>query len=348
MIVLGIESSCDETAVALVDDKKHIISHIIFSQFDAHRLYGGVVPEIAARNHLDHLDRLLKQLFKESQLTFDEIDGIAATSGPGLIGGVIVGLMTAKTLALVHDKPFIAINHLEGHALTPRLSHDVSFPYLLLLVSGGHTQLIIVEDVGKYTKLGTTLDDAVGEAFDKTAKILDIGYPGGPLIEQHAAKGNPKRFALPRPLKGKDSCDFSLSGLKTAVKYLYDREKDNFITDDVNDLCASFQQAISDVLTDRCKRAFKQFKQRYPQGKHFVIAGGVASNSFIRDNLRNLSEENNLFFIAPPKELCTDNGAMIAWAGIERLQRGLTNSLNTKPRPRWPLEELTNIGNINA
>ncbi len=332
-VVLGIETSCDETAAALVDADRHVLAERVLSQLAEHRLYGGVVPEIAARAHLDHLDGLIRDCMAEAKLGFADLAGIAATAGPGLIGGVIVGATMAKAIALAHDLPFIAVNHLEGHALTARLTDNVAFPYLLLLVSGGHCQLLSVEDVGAYRRLGTTIDDAVGEAFDKTAKLLGLGFPGGPAVERAALKGNPQRFELPRPMLGRPGCDFSFAGLKTAVRQTVER-LGNPTEQDAADVAASFQVAVGDVLVDRCKRAIALFAERHKGPVNLVIAGGVASNAYLRRRLSTLNARR----IAPPPRLCTDNAAMIAWAGQERLQRGLTDALDVAPRPRWPLD----------
>ena len=340
--VLGIETSCDETAVAVVTEDKQILSHIVLSQLEEHKPYGGVVPEIAARSHMEHLDRLIKQAMQDADLDFKDLDAIAATTGPGLIGGVIVGTMTAKAIASVTSKPFISVNHLEGHALTVRLTNDVPFPYLLLLVSGGHCQILIVEGVGKYTCLGTTLDDAVGEAFDKVAKMLGLGYPGGPLVEQYASKGDHRRFTFPQPLKGRAGCNFSFSGLKTAVKRQVDALCEAGVTEqDKYDICASFQYTVEAVITDRLKYGIKVFKEKYPEGKHIVVAGGVAANQCLRSAIEKLAENSFMECVAPPLPLCTDNGAMIAWVGVERLKLGLTDSLDIAPRARWPLAELS-------
>lgn len=341
MLVLGIETSCDETAAAVLSGDKRILSNVVLSQIEEHQPYGGVVPEIAARSHLDHIDRIIKSAMVNANVTFPELDGIAVTTGPGLIGGVMVGVMSAKAIAMAHNKPFIAINHLEGHALTARLSEDIAFPYLLLLVSGGHCQILAVEGVGNFTLYGKTLDDAVGEAFDKSAKMLGIPYPGGPNLEAEAVNGNPDRFPLPRPLKGKPNCDFSFSGLKTAVRVTVETLPDGPLSDeDRADLSASFQNAAADVLADRCKRAIKRFKQDHGEGHSLVVGGGVAANKHIRATLTNLCEDEDMHFAAPPIHLCTDNAAMIAWAGLERLKLGITNSLDTIVRPRWPLESL--------
>jgi N6-L-threonylcarbamoyladenine synthase len=342
MIILGIETSCDETAAAVVTDRgdHRILANIVHSQLDEHRPYGGVVPEIAARAHLDLLDPLIRRALAQSGIGFGKLDGIAFTGGPGLIGGVIVGTMTAKAIALVHDLPLLAVNHLEGHALTARLTDDVAFPYLLLLVSGGHCQLLIVEGVGRYRRLGTTIDDAAGEAFDKSAKLLGLGYPGGPQIERAAAAGDATRFALPRPMKGRAGCDFSFSGLKTAVRLAVERlgGTDALAPEDVADLAAALQAAIGEAIADRTSRAIAVFHQAHRDGSTLVVAGGVAANTALRHSLATLASTAGLAFVAPPLALCTDNAAMIAWAGLERLRLGLTDPLDFAPRPRWPLD----------
>ncbi len=336
--VLGIETSCDETAAAIVTSDRRILANVVLSQLEDHAPYGGVVPEIAARAHLDHLSRLVSQALDEAGMRVDQLDGIAATGGPGLIGGVIVGVMMAKGLAAAHDLPFLAVNHLEGHALTARLTDDVAFPFLLLLVSGGHCQLLIVEGVGRYRRLGTTIDDAVGEAFDKSAKLMGLGYPGGPRVEAAARGGNAKRFDLPRPMLGRPDCDFSFSGLKTAVRRALESLGEVPSASDIADLCAALQSAAADVLADRTARAITQYRAIQPQGGTLVVAGGVAANLAIRARLTGLAEANGLGFVAPPIKLCTDNAAMIAWAGLERLQLGLIDGLDFAPRPRWPLD----------
>ncbi|MFN3348917.1 tRNA (adenosine(37)-N6)-threonylcarbamoyltransferase complex transferase subunit TsaD [Pseudorhodoplanes sp.] len=341
--MLGIETTCDETAAAIVerdtDRRGRILSNIVLSQTDEHAAFGGVVPEIAARAHVEVLDLLIAQAMAEAQCSFDALDGIAAAAGPGLIGGVIVGLTTAKALALVHRTPLIAVNHLEAHALTARLTDGVDFPYCLFLASGGHTQIVAVRGVGDYALLGNTMDDAVGEAFDKTAKLLGLGYPGGPEVERRAALGNPQRFALPRPMQHRREPDFSLSGLKTAVRL--EAERIAPLSDqDVADLCASFQQAIVDTVYDRLRAGLRRFRERYGAPNALVAAGGVAANQSIRQTLQRLTDEQDIALIVPPPALCTDNGAMIAWAGAERLACGLTDPLDVAPRARWPLEAI--------
>ncbi|MGE0152613.1 MAG: tRNA (adenosine(37)-N6)-threonylcarbamoyltransferase complex transferase subunit TsaD [Reyranellaceae bacterium] len=336
-IVLGLETSCDETAAALVDGDRRILAERLLSQVGEHRPFGGVVPEIAARAHLDHLDRLIGETMAEAGLGFADLAAVAATAGPGLIGGVIVGVTTAKAIALAHGLPFIGVNHLEGHALTARLTDDVAFPYLLLLVSGGHCQLLAVEGVGRYRRLGTTIDDAVGEAFDKTAKLLGLGFPGGPAVEQAALKGHAGRFPLPRPMLGRPGCDFSLAGLKTAVRLAAEKLGEPS-AQDVADLCAAFQLAVGDVLVDRCRNALAAFAQAHPGPVRLVVAGGVAANRYLRDRLQELVRQAEAELIAPPPRLCTDNAAMIAWAGLERLRLGQVDALDLAPRPRWPLD----------
>lgn len=337
MLVLGIETSCDETAAAVVRDDRTILADVILSQISEHRAYGGVVPEIAARAHLDHLDGLISEALRQSGHRLQDMAAFAASAGPGLIGGLMVGATTAKALALVMDKPFIAVNHLEGHALSARLSPGIDFPYLLLLVSGGHCQLLSVEGPGAYRRLGATVDDAAGEAFDKVAKLLDLGYPGGPAVEQAARLGNPCRFPLPRPMKGRPSCDFSFSGLKNAVRLLV-RELGQLTDQDKADMAASFQMAVSEAIADRTKRALELFEERHPCCRQLVVAGGVAANSLLRETLRQTADQGGFTLTAPPLRLCTDNAAMIAWAGLERLQSGNSDPLDFAPRPRWPLD----------
>ena len=343
MIVLGIETTCDETAAALVsrdaDGRGQILSNIVLSQTDEHAAFGGVVPEIAARAHVEVLDLLVARALDEAQCDLADVDGIAAAAGPGLIGGVIVGLTTAKALALVNRTPLIAVNHLEAHALTARLTEAVDFPYCLFLASGGHTQIVAVRGVGDYVLLGNTMDDAIGEAFDKTAKLLGLPYPGGPQVEQEAKRGDPHRFALPRPLKGRREPDFSLSGLKTALRL--EAERIAPLNDrDVADLCASFQQAIVDLIHDRLRMGLRVFTERYGKPNGLVAAGGVAANQAVRGVLQRLAQNAGIPLMMPPPALCTDNGAMIAWAGAERLAAGLTDTLDVAPRARWPLEQV--------
>ena len=331
-IVLGIESSCDETAAALVTGERTILAQRIASQDEAHRPYGGVVPEIAARAHVERLTPLIEETLAIAGMRLADVDAIAATAGPGLIGGVMVGLVTAKALAMAVDKPLIAINHLEGHALSPRLADaSLDFPYLLLLVSGGHCQLLVVEGVGQYRRLATTIDDALGEAFDKSAKILGLSYPGGPALEILAGQGDPKAVPLPRPLLGSNEPHFSFAGLKSAVM----RAKQGGVAYSDADIAASFQQAAIDCVIDRTTRALASAGAV----NALVVAGGVAANRSVRAALEQLGLRHGLRFVAPPLPLCTDNAAMIAWAGIERLALGQRDPLDIAPRPRWPLDE---------
>ncbi|MGH6854228.1 MAG: tRNA (adenosine(37)-N6)-threonylcarbamoyltransferase complex transferase subunit TsaD [Aestuariivirga sp.] len=342
--ILGIETSCDETAAAVVrhnaDGSGAILSNVVRSQIKDHAPYGGVVPEIAARAHVTVLDRLVKQALAGSHLEFRDMDAIAATAGPGLLGGVIVGLTTAKAIALAHGKPLLAINHLEGHALSSRLIGPCAFPYLLLLISGGHTQFQIVEGVGRYSRLGTTIDDALGEAFDKVAKLVGLGYPGGPEVEVRARKGNGRRFDFPRPLKGRKDCNFSFSGLKTAVRETV-QDISPLADTDVADLCASFQVAVAETMQDRLARAIELFRELYPDvaAPSLVVAGGVAANAALKAVFEAQARVHGFSLIVPPPVLCTDNAAMIAWAGAERLALGLVDDLDAKARARWPLDQ---------
>ncbi len=341
MKILGIETSCDETAVAIVqahiDPAQRILSNVVFSQIEQHKDYGGVVPELAARAHLEYLTPTLQQSLKVANLSLEDMDAIAVTAGPGLIGGVLVGLMTAKAIAMALDKPFLAINHLEGHALTPRLSHDVPFPYLLLLVSGGHCQFVEVKGLGDYHILGSTIDDAAGEAFDKVAQLMNLDYPGGPSLEKAARNGNPQRFNLPRPLKGRQGCDLSFSGLKTAARMAF-QGLDFPTPQDINDVAACFQLAVVETLMNRAEHALQMLSAPVD---HFVVAGGVAANQALRSQLSNLCQQRHLTFVAPPISLCTDNAAMIAWAGLERFSMGYKSDLDIGPRPRWPLSDIS-------
>jgi len=341
MRVLGIETTCDETAAAVVSlspgGHGDILSNEVMSQIAQHAAYGGVVPEIAARAHLDVLDRLVGRALADAGLRLDQIDGVAAAAGPGLIGGVIVGLTFGKALALAAGKPFIGVNHLEAHALTARLTDGVDFPYLLLLVSGGHTQLLSVRGVGDYRRIGTTIDDAIGEAFDKVAKMLGLPYPGGPQVEKQALNGDPQRFEFPRPMLRRPGADFSFSGLKTAVRLEVERIAP-LRPHDVADVCASFQAAVVDVVIDRIRGALRIFRQQDGDPRALVVAGGVAANGAIRRALGRFAGESGLNLIMPSPALCTDNGAMIAWAGIERLRRGMIDGMDFPARPRWPLD----------
>ncbi|MEM9045709.1 MAG: tRNA (adenosine(37)-N6)-threonylcarbamoyltransferase complex transferase subunit TsaD [Pseudomonadota bacterium] len=346
-VVLGLEASCDETAAAVVrgipDGSATVLSNAVFGQEDLHAGFGGVVPEIAARAHAERADLVVIRALEEAKMGLDDLDAIAVTAGPGLIGGVIAGVMTAKGIAAATGLPLIGVNHLEGHALTPRLTDGVTYPYLLLLASGGHCQLLSVEALGKYRRIGGTIDDAPGEAFDKTARLLGLGFPGGPEVERWARLGDPCRFDFPRPLLERPGCDMSFSGLKTAVARacgklvaaqggLYER--------DISDLSAAFQEAVRDVLGLKTGRAMALFRQRFPELDKPVIAvaGGVAANGALRAELGRRARKSGFDLIAPPLDLCTDNGAMIAWAGLERLVSG-QDLVAVTPRPRWPLDE---------
>lgn len=340
LTVLGIETSCDETAAAVVrgcaPGPGEILSNVIASQIEEHTPYGGVVPEIAARAHVELLDRVIERALAEAGVSLGELDGIAATAGPGLIGGVAVGLTMAKGLALAAGKPLVALNHLEAHALTARLTSGVAFPFLLLLVSGGHCQLLVCEGVGKYTRLGTTIDDAAGEAFDKTAKLLGLGFPGGPAIEKTAMSGVPRRFRFPRPMVDAEGFDFSFSGLKTAVRRAVETADLNEQT--VRDLAASFQAAAVDVLVERSAKAMRAMGVRWPAIQRLVVAGGVAANKRLSALLARAAADVGFELTIAPVRLCTDNGAMVAWAGLERLELGLVDELAAAPRARWPLD----------
>jgi N6-L-threonylcarbamoyladenine synthase len=341
VLVLGIETTCDETAAAVVERKAdgsgRILSNVVRSQTEEHARFGGVVPEIAARAHVDLLDGIIDRAMKDAGVGYEQLSAVAAAAGPGLIGGVIVGLTTAKAIAMVHNTPLIAVNHLEAHALTPRLTTALAFPYCLFLASGGHTQIVAVAGVGQYTRLGTTLDDAMGEAFDKVAKMLGLPYPGGPQVERMADGGDPARFAFPRPMLGRADANFSLSGLKTAV-----RNEASKLTPlepkDISDLCASFQAAVLESTADRLSVGLKLFEEIYGPPRALVAAGGVAANRAIRSALQDVAAKAQTTLIIPPPALCTDNGAMIAWAGAERLALGLLDTMEAPPRARWLLD----------
>ncbi|MCZ6764159.1 MAG: tRNA (adenosine(37)-N6)-threonylcarbamoyltransferase complex transferase subunit TsaD [Alphaproteobacteria bacterium] len=346
MKILGIETSCDETAAAVVTTQGNtaptIAANCLLSQVDDHQLYGGVVPEIAARAHLERLDGLIAHTMDQAGLGYADLDGVAATAGPGLIGGVLVGVMTAKAIAAVHDLAFIAVNHLEAHALTARLVEPLDFPYLLLLVSGGHCQILVARGVGDYQRLGGTLDDAAGEAFDKVAKLLGLAQPGGPSVERIAAIGDPERFALPRPLRGRAGCDFSFSGLKTAVRHLVVEKLGDAPSDrDKADIAAAFQTAVADIVADRLGHACRMVADLQLAPLPLVVAGGVAANGQLRARLANVADQAAEIdrLVVPPPELCTDNGAMVAWAGHENLVLGRVSGLDMEPRPRWPLTD---------
>ncbi len=335
--ILGIETSCDDTAIAIVDSERKILSNIVINQNNYHKQFGGIVPEIAARAHLNFISKALEKSLKKSKKKLNDIDLICATAGPGLIGGLIVGTTFAKTLSWSLKKPYVAVNHLEGHALTARLQSNIPYPYLLLLVSGGHTQLIVVKNCGDYQRISTTLDDAVGETFDKGAKMLALPFPGGPEIEKCGKKGNDKSFELPRPMIKSSNPNFSFSGLKTAFSKLVSNTD---VKKNRNDLAASLEKAITDCIIDRTKFGIKLFKKMNlkTQKIRLVVAGGVASNSKIRTELKRLTSNEDIDFFAPPLDLCTDNGAMIAWAGFERFKKFGPSNLNFKTKPRWPLD----------
>jgi N6-L-threonylcarbamoyladenine synthase len=342
MLVLGIETTCDETAAAVVerqsDGSGRILSNIVRSQTEEHVRFGGVVPEIAARAHVDALDGIVAAAMKEAGLRFSQLSAVAAAAGPGLIGGVIVGLTTAKAIAMVHNAPLIAVNHLEAHALTPRLTCALAFPYCLFLASGGHTQIVAVTGVGQYVRLGTTVDDAMGEAFDKVAKMLGLPYPGGPEVERAARGGDPRRFAFPRPMLGRPDANFSLSGLKTAVRNEASR-LGPLEPQDVGDLCASFQAAVLESTADRLSVGLRLFHEQFGPPRALVAAGGVAANQAIRGALQDVAAKAQTTLIIPPPDLCTDNGAMIAWAGAERLALDMIDTMDAPPRARWRLDE---------
>ena len=349
MQVLGIETSCDETAVSIVDDKKNIISNLIISQIDLHREFGGVVPEIAARSHLEILGHLIQKCLTDSNLQFQNLDAIAATAGPGLIGGVIVGLTMAKTIASVYKKPFLAINHLEAHSLAIRLDNTISFPYLLLLVSGGHCQILIAFAINNYHKIGETIDDALGETFDKVAQMLGLEYPGGPKIEQLAKNGNPNKYPLPKPLFNdkQQPYNFSFSGLKTAVRRLIENltncQYEHFSSSSklnyqqIAEISASFQKAVVEIINNRLKNSLQLIEKLGVKIDHLVISGGVAANQYLYQEITEFGRDFGLKTISPPIKLCTDNAAMVAWAGIEKLKLGMVDNLNFKPKAKWQM-----------
>ncbi len=344
--VLGIESSCDETASAVLDATGRVLAEAVLSQESQHAPYGGVVPEIAARAHLAFLPDQVRRVMAQAGVAFADLGGVAASGGPGLIGGLIVGSQFAKGIAIAHRLPYVAVNHLEAHALTARLPGLVEggaeFPYLLLLLSGGHCQCVAVEGVGRHVRLGSTLDDAVGEAFDKVGKLLGLGWPGGPALEKLAGGGDPARYAFPRPLMGRPGCDFSFSGLKTAVAQEVARQGAGALPARVaRDIAASFQRAVAEVLADRASRAMAMMRERAPDARLLVVAGGVAANGAVRAALAEVTVAAGFVLVAPPVRLCTDNAVMVAWTGIERLRLGLVDGLDFAPRPRWPLDALT-------
>ena len=346
-LVMGIESSCDETAVAVVREDGEVLSNNVLSQIKEHQAFGGVVPEIAARAHMEHIDTLVQSALIDAEIELKDLDAVAATAGPGLIGGVMVGMMAGKAIAVTQDIPFIGVNHLEGHVLTARLTDKLEFPYLVLLVSGGHTQILVAEAVGKYKRLGTTLDDALGECFDKSAKLMGLPYPGGPNLEKMALRcENPeeavKRFPLPTSLKGRKDCNFSFSGLKTSVRNHVDKLPEGDLAQkDIADLAYAFQVTVAETLKDRMQNGIKEFLSTYGdkcEEPTLVVCGGVAANKPIRAMLKDLTTHHNMKFIAPPLSLCSDNGAMIAWVGIERMQKSDYDTLDLAARPRWPLD----------
>ena len=343
--ILGLESSCDETAAAVLDGDGGVLAEVVLSQEREHAPFGGVVPEIAARAHLAAFPEMVGRVMQRAGLGFAELGGVAASAGPGLIGGLIVGSQMAKGIALAQRLPYVAVNHLEAHALTVRLPGLVeggaSFPYLLILMSGGHCQCVAVEGLGRYTRFGGTVDDAVGEAFDKVAKLLGLGWPGGPVLERLAGRGDARRFAFPRPMLGREGCDFSFSGLKTAVAQEVARHGSGALAEGLAaDIAASFQRAVVEVLADRARHAMAMMRQRDPAAKLLVVAGGVAANGAIRAALQDAAAGAGFRLVAPPVRLCTDNAVMVAWAGLERLRAGLSNGLDFAPRPRWPLDAL--------
>lgn len=346
---MGIESSCDETGVAIIcveNGEKIILSNTVLSQLKDHKAFGGVVPEIAARAHMQHIDTLIKAALEEASLSLENLDAVAATTGPGLIGGVMIGMMAGKSIAVTQNIPFISVNHLEAHVLTPRLTNNVEFPYLVLLVSGGHTQILIANEGGQYQCLGSTLDDALGECFDKSAKLMGLGYPGGPELEKIALECRNKeqaleKYPLPSPLKGRKGCDFSFSGLKTAVRtHVEKMQSEELNRQEIADLAYAFQVSVADILKDRCQNAISAFQNTKKQSKgKFIVCGGVAANQYLRSQLNDLCDQNNMEFIAPPLKLCSDNGAMIAWVGYEKYVRSEFSGLDIAARPRWPLDE---------
>lgn len=345
--ILGIETSCDETAIAIIDDQKNILSHIVSSQ-TIHQQFGGVIPEYAARDHAKIIESLIKKAFDEAEMDFSQIDAIAVTSGPGLIGGLMVGIVAAKTMASVLKKPIIEINHLEAHALTSRLVTDIEFPYLLLLLSGGHCQILLAKNVGKYEKIGETIDDALGECFDKVGTMLGLQYPGGPKIEKLAKLGNVEQYDFPSPLvKTGNKYDFSFSGLKTAVRrkienitgeeYNYSTSPKKLSAENKNDICASLQKTIVQVLQNRVNHSINFLEAKNIYINNLVISGGVAANKYIHQELKSFLIKKNITVFAPPMQLCTDNGAMVAWTGIEKFKKQEFSDLNFKPKAKWPI-----------
>lgn len=347
MLVLGIETSCDETAMAIVDENKNILSHVVVSQIDIFKDFGGVIPEVASRNHLDVIDKVLEKVFSDAKLDYNDIDAVSATTGPGLIGGVIVGTVFAKSIASILKKPFIAVNHLEAHALTSRISNNLDFPFLLFLLSGGHCQILKVLGVGKYKKISETIDDALGECFDKVAQMIGLEYPGGPKIEELAKNGDENRFKFSKPLidntgKKRDEKSkflFSFSGLKTCVRTEIEKLNTELTEKDKCDISASFQKTIVDILKNRLENVFKKLEEENINLNNLVIAGGVSANQYIKSELTEFCKKYNYNVITPPLKLCTDNGVMVAWAGLERFKLGLVSKLDVCPKARWELEE---------
>ena len=347
MKILAIESSCDETAAAVIEDGRKILSSVVDTQIATHALYGGVVPEIASRRHMEAVVRVTEQALKDAEMDKHDVDAVAATCAPGLIGALLVGANFGKSLAFAMNKPFIPVHHIRGHIAATYLAYpELKPPFLTLIASGGHSEIVMVKSYTEFEILGGTRDDAAGEAFDKVARVLGVGYPGGPMIEKMAAVGNPDRFVLPRPLIGSGDCNLSFSGLKTAVRKIIESYSEDGSIEhaimrkrEAADICAAFQVAATDCLTRKLAKAIAYFKQNYPQGKDLVVSGGVAANTFLRGKLKELADKNGLEFSAPPIRFCTDNGVMIAWAGLERFAKGYVNDLDIKPRPRWPLDD---------
>lgn len=346
LTILGLESSCDDTAAAVVrqsiGERAEILSSIVFGQNELHSAFGGVVPEIAARAHAEKLDQCVRDALEEASVSLSDLDAIAVTAGPGLIGGVMSGVMCAKGISAATHLPLVGVNHLAGHALTPRLTDDIAYPYLMLLVSGGHCQFLIASGPEQFSRLGGTIDDAPGEAFDKTARLLGLAQPGGPSVEAEAKHGDPARFRFPRPLLDRPDCDLSFSGLKTALMRLRDQivaEKGGLTRKDRADLCAGFQQSIVETLAEKTRRAIVIYLEQKPAEPVLAVAGGVAANAAIRNALNEVCDANGVHFTAPPLRLCTDNAAMIAYAGLERFRNGAQDGLDLTARPRWPLDQ---------
>ncbi len=339
MMILGIESSCDETAISVITNKGEVLAHILFSQIEEHNKFGGVIPEFAARSHLSVIESLIITLQEKYKINLDNIDAFCATAGPGLMGGLLVGVLVAKTLSFLYNKPFLAINHLQAHALLPTMNNNIKYPYLLLLVSGGHTQFLACLEVNKYKILGQSIDDAIGEAFDKSARLLGLGYPGGKKIEELAKKGNPNAFSFPKPLQYSKECNFSFSGLKTALKNVV--ENLSYIDDDIKcDICASLQKTIVEIVLDKTKNAITTFENVYGKLSNMVISGGVSANFHLRESLENYLHCIGVELLVPEVNLCTDNAVMVAWCGLKRYELGLFDDLDFKVRSRWSLEDI--------